>query len=65
MKTAQPFLELDKKRGALRFTLGESFGRLVTVLALLAALLLLAKNLSSEQISSLINTITATAKLIR
>ena len=64
MKTAQPFLELDRKRGALRFTLGDSFGRLLTVLALLAALLFLAKNLSSEQISSLIKAITATVKLM-
>jgi len=64
MKTAQPFLELDKKRGALRLTLGDSVGRLLTVLALLAALLFLAKSLSIEQISSLLKAITATVKLV-
>jgi hypothetical protein len=64
MKTAQPFLELDKKRGTLRLTLGDSFGRLLTVLALLVGLLFLGKNLSSEQISSLVKAITATVKLM-
>ena len=64
MKTVQPFLELDKKRGALRFTLGDSFGRLLTVLALLAVLLFFATNLSSEQMSSLIKAVTATVKVI-
>jgi hypothetical protein len=64
MKTAQPFLELDKKRDAFKFTLGDSFGRLLTVLALLAALVFLAKHLSIEQMAPLMKAIMATVKLM-
>ena len=40
MNSAQPFLELDKKRGALRLTLGASFGRVLLALALLVTILM-------------------------
>ena len=45
MNSAQPFLELDKKRGALRLTLGASFGRVLLALALLVTILCMGKNL--------------------
>ena len=64
MKTAQPFLELDKKTGAFKFTLGDSFGRLLTVIALLTASVFLAKHLSIEEITSLMKAISATVKLM-
>lgn len=64
MKTAQPFLELDKKRGALKLTLGDSFGRLLITVALLVGIAVLGKNLSGDQIASLFKALSPMAKTV-
>ena len=64
MNSAQPFLELDKKRGALRLTLGASFGRVLLALALLVTILCMGKNLPADQVASLIKMMSAMAKAI-
>ena len=64
MKTAQPFLELDKKRGALKLTLGDSFGRLLITVALLLGIAILGKHLSGDQIASLLKALSPMAKTV-
>jgi hypothetical protein len=64
IKSAQPFLELDKKRGALKLTLGDSFGRLLIRVALLLGIAVLGKNLSTDQIAALLKAFLPMAKTI-
>jgi len=64
MNAEQPFLELDKKQGTLRLTLGASFGRVLIVLALLLAVLCVGKNPSADQMASLMKTLSSLAKAI-
>jgi hypothetical protein len=64
IKPAQPFLELDKKRGALKLTLGDSFGRLLITVALLLGIAVLGKNLSTDQIATLLKAFLPMAKTI-
>lgn len=64
MKTAQPFLELDKKHGALKLTLGDSFGRLLITVVLLVGIAVLGKNLSGDQIAFLLKVLSPMAKTV-
>ncbi len=64
MKLAQPFLELDKKGGALKLTLGDSFGRLLITVALLVGVAVLGKNLSGDQIVSLLKALLPMVKTV-
>lgn len=62
MKLDQPFLEIEKRKGMLKFTLGDSFGKSLRSFVLLLFLLSLTRTLPDEYLPVILKAIVEAAK---